>query len=269
MTGHSLLRTMRLYSLLIKASIRSRMQYKFNFLLASFLAAIIQIAEFLMVAIVLYKFGAIKGWSLYEVGYLFAVMTLAKTLYRTLANDVHHLEKYLVSGELDQLLTRPVPVLMALMSQNFRIMLGEVLQGGFVLVWALTSMMKTGQISWTAFPMTLFIIVTGAIILFAIGLATATFGFWLTRITELQNITEDAARTAAQYPLAIYPAWLRSFLLFAIPVGFVSYVPALHILRGELGVWVIGGIAIVAVICLSGSLLFWRFGITKYQSTGS
>lgn len=49
-----------LYKILIRTSIRSRMQYKFNFMMASVLAALIQISEFLMVALVLHKFGAIK-----------------------------------------------------------------------------------------------------------------------------------------------------------------------------------------------------------------
>ncbi|MET3939870.1 ABC-type uncharacterized transport system permease subunit [Paenibacillus sp. PvP094] len=133
-----------LYKILIRTSIRSRMQYKFNFILASVLAALIQISEFLMVALVLHQFGAIKGWSLHEIGYLFAIMTLSKTLYRTFGNEVHHLEKYLVGGELDQLLTRPMPVLLALLPQNFRIMVGEVLQGGFILCWSLAGMMHSG-----------------------------------------------------------------------------------------------------------------------------
>jgi len=119
---------LELYVLLIKTSVRSRMQYRFNFILGSVLAALIQISEFLMIAIVLYKFGAIQGWSMHEIGYLFSVITLSKTLYRTFADEVHHLEKYLVHGELDQILTRPVPVLLAIMPRNFRIMLGEVLQ---------------------------------------------------------------------------------------------------------------------------------------------
>ncbi len=269
MNPFSLRGWLRLYFLLIRASVRSRMQYKFNFLFASVLAALIQIADFLIVAIVLYKFGAIQGWGLHEIGYLFAVITLAKTIYRTLANDVHHLEKYLVGGELDQLLTRPVPVLLALMSQNVRIMLGEVLQGGFVLIWSLSGMMKSGQIGWVAIPYTLLSIGTGAIILFAIGLATATIGFWTTRIGELQNITEDAARTAAQYPLTLYPNWMQSILLFVIPVGFVSYVPALFILRGDVGGWVLVAVLGVAMISLAASMRFWRFGISRYQSTGS
>lgn len=260
---------LKLYRTLVTSSIRSHMQYKLNFILSSVLAALIQIAEFLMIAIVLNRFGAIQGWSLHEVGYLFGIMTLSKTLYRTLANDVHHLENYLVSGDLDQLLTRPVPVLFALMSQNFRLMFGEVLQGGFITLWAMSAMMSNGQITWVAIPYTLFIIVTGAVILYSIGLSTATFGFWITRINELQTLTEDSAGTAARYPLLIYPNWLRSFLLIVVPVGFVNYVPAMFIVRGELGPWILLVIAGVAALCLAASLKFWTYGISKYQSTGS
>ncbi|WP_159882126.1 ABC transporter permease [Paenibacillus puerhi] len=259
----------RLYFLLIRASIRSRMQYKFNFVLSSLLAALIQISDFLILAIVMNKFGAMRGWSLYEVGYLFAVMTLSKTLYRTFANEVHNLEKYLVGGELDQLLTRPVPILFALFTQNFRLLPGEFIQGGFVLGWAMNGMLRSGQIGWIALPYTLLAVGTGAVILFAIGLATATVGFWITRITELQNITEDAARTAAQYPLVLYPGWLKSILLFVIPVGLVSYAPSLFILRGEYGGWLLAAIGGAALIVLAASLQFWRYGLTKYQSTGS
>lgn len=116
----------------------------------------------------------------------------------------------------------------------------------------------------TSVPWTLFAIGTGAILLFSIGLATATVGFWITRIAELQNFTEDAARTAAQYPLALYPKWLQSLLLVVVPVGFVSYVPSLYIVRGEYGVWLLAGTALAALLCLAGSLAFWRYGLTKY-----
>lgn len=258
-----------LYAVLIRSSIRSRMQYKLNFILGTVLAAVIQIAEFLMIAIVLNKFGAIKGWSLYEVGYLFAVMTLSKTLYRTFASDVHHLENYLTTGELDQLLTRPVPILMALMSQNIRLMPGELLQGGTILYWSMHGLMAGGQITWVALPYTLLAIITGAVILFSIGLATAAVGFWITRINELQTLTEDAAQTAVRYPLILYPAWLRSILLVILPVGFVNYVPSLFILRGEYGPWLICAIAVLAGLCLALSLKLWKFGLTRYQSTGS
>ncbi|MNP59507.1 hypothetical protein D3C76_1545070 [compost metagenome] len=62
---------------------------------------------------------------------------------------------------------------------------------------------------------------------------------------------------------------MSSLLLIVIPVGFVNYIPSLYILRGELGAWVLAASAGVAIVCLAASLRFWRFGITRYQSTGS
>jgi ABC-2 type transport system permease protein len=233
------------------------------------MAALVQAVEFLMVAVVLLKFGNVEGWSVYEIGYMYGVIMLSKAIYRMFASDVHWLEKYLISGDLDQLLVRPVPVLLALMSQNFSVLAGEVLQGGTILSISMHALMAAGQLSWWSVPVTMAVVASGAVILFAIGLATATVGFWVTRVQELQVLTEDAARNAAQYPLSLYPNWLRTLLLSAIPVGFVNYVPALSLLRHQFGAWVIGGTAASAGLFLWLALQFWRFGLTRYQSTGS
>ncbi|WNQ11912.1 ABC-2 family transporter protein [Paenibacillus aurantius] len=260
---------LRMYALLVRASVKSRMQYRFNFFFTSLMAAVINAVEFLMVAVVLVKFGDIQGWSVYEVGYLYAVLTLSKTVYRTLASDVHHLEKYLVTGDLDRLLIRPVPILLALMSQNFRIMLGELLQGGFILAVCLRHLMLEGQLGWASLPLTLLIIVMGSVILFSIGLATASVGFWITRISELQTFTEDASRNACQYPLTLYPGWLKFMLLSVVPVGFANYIPALYVLRGELGPWILAATAGAAGLCYFLSRRLWSLGLSRYQSTGS
>lgn len=260
---------LRMYGLLFRASIRSRMQYRFNFWFSSIMLALISIAEFLMLAVILLKFGHIKGWSLAEAGWLFGVLSLSRSIYRTVASDVHNIESYLVNGELDGLLLRPIPVLTALMSRNVSIRVGEVLQGGAILVVSMTTLMREGQIGWLSIPLTLFVILSGAVLLFSIGLLTATAGFWLTRITELQNITEDAARTAVQYPMSIYPRWLQGLLVGIIPVGFANYMPGLFVLRGDTGWWMLLLTAGIAGALLTLALYVWRFGISRYQSTGS
>jgi ABC-2 type transport system permease protein len=261
--------TFRMYALLIRASVRSRMQYKFNFWFSTLLAFIVNTMEFLLISIILWKFGDLKGWSLYEIGYLYATILLSKAIYRTLASDVHHLEKYLVSGDLDQLLIRPIPLLLALMTQNFRIMMAEYMQGAIILTVCLHAMLQAGQIDLWAIPQTVYVIFIGAIILFSIGLGTATFGFWITRVSDLQNVTEDAARTAVQYPMDLYPIWLRGILLTLIPVGMANYLPALYVLRHEFGLWLLPAISLFAILFLLAMMQFWKLGMTKYQSTGS
>jgi len=261
--------SLRMYGLLFRASVRSRMQYRFNFWFSTLMSAMIAIVEFLMLAVILIKFGHIKGWTIAEAGWLYGVLTLSKAMYRTVASDVHNIESYLVSGDLDALLLRPLPVLLALMSRNVSIRFGEVIQGIGILAFSMSALMQEGRIGWLSVPLTLFVVLCGAVLLFSIGLLTATAGFWLTRIGELQNITEDAARTAAQYPLSIYPRWLRGLLIGVIPVGFANFMPGLFVLRGEAGWWMLSLSAVVSAVLLALALVVWKVGISRYQSTGS
>lgn len=245
------------------------MQYKFNFWFSSAMSAFISAVEFAMLAVILHKFGHIQGWSLTESGYLYAVLHLGRTIYRTFASDVHHLEKYLVSGDLDGLLLRPIPVLLGLMTLNVSIRIGELVQGLAILIWSLHGLIASGQIGFAALPLTFIAIVSGAALMFGIGLATASVGFWITRIEVLQNITEDAARTAAQYPLTIYPKWMQGLLLGIIPIAFANYMPALYILRGQGGWWLVAASALIALLALAAGMALWRVGLSRYQSTGS
>ncbi|UJF34171.1 ABC transporter permease [Paenibacillus hexagrammi] len=261
--------TLKLYALLIRSSLRSQMQYKFNFVFSMMMAAVLQVSEFLMVALVVMRFGSVGGWSLYEVCYLYGVMMISKAIYRSFASDVHHLEKYLVSGDLDALLIRPIPILMALMTQNIRFLFAETAQGLLLLFISMRALMTEGQIGWTAIPLTLLAIATGAVLLFAIGLATAAAGFWLTRIESLQNMTEDAAQTASRYPLALYPRWLQSLLLVLVPVGFVNYIPALYIVKHQGGMWLIAATIIASCAVMLLAMKVWKIGLSRYQSTGS
>ncbi|WP_309121985.1 ABC-2 family transporter protein [Paenibacillus sp.] len=257
-----------LYFKLLRASVRSRMQYRFNFVFTSLVAALISAADFLMVAVVLLRFDHVKQWNVYEIGYLYAVIILAKMLYRTFTSDMHHIEKYLVTGDLDQLMVRPVPVLFGLMTANVKLLPGELVQGTAVLSVCIGAMLRSGQLEPWAIPLTIYSILVGAVILSAIGLATATVGFWTTQVDDLQSFTEDAARNAGQYPLTLYPDWLKGILLTLLPVGFVNYLPALYLLKGELGPWVFAATGGVAIFAMGLALRFWRFGIRRYQSTG-
>lgn len=260
---------LRMYRILVLASIRSRMQYRFNFWFSTIMSALVNVVEFLMLAVVLLRFEHIQGWTIVECGYLYALLTLSRAIYRSIASDVHHLERYLLSGDLDKLLLRPVPILLALMTQNFNLRFGELLQGGAILVLCMAELMRQGQIGWTAIAPTLLAIGGGAGLLYAIGLISATTGFWLTRTSVLQNFTEDAAKTAAQYPMSIYPGWLRGILTGVIPIAFANYLPALYILKGETGPLVLVGSWAVALALTGLGLLFWRAGISRYHSTGS
>jgi ABC-2 type transport system permease protein len=79
--------------------------------------------------------------------------------------------------------------------------------------------------------------------------------------------------TLVDYPLDIYADWMRRFVTFVLPIGFVSYYPALFLLDrpDPLGLpdWMrlMSPAAAVVLACLAWG--GWRSGVRHYQSTGS
>jgi ABC-2 type transport system permease protein len=58
-------------------------------------------------------------------------------------------------------------------------------------------------------------------------------------------------------------------LVGIIPVGFANYMPGLFVLRGDTGWWMLPLTACIAGALFVLALFAWRFGISRYQSTGS
>ncbi|MNY79698.1 hypothetical protein D3C86_2204430 [compost metagenome] len=58
-------------------------------------------------------------------------------------------------------------------------------------------------------------------------------------------------------------------MIGVIPVGFANFMPGLFVLRGDTGWWMLLLTAAVSGALLALALFVWKFGISRYQSTGS
>lgn len=259
----------KLFFTLWGASLRSRMQYKGNFLFSTWAYALIMAIDFLMLSAILLRFDDVRGWTLFEVGYLYGIASASLSLYRLLAPEIHEFERYMVEGEFDSLLIRPVSPLTLLLTRNLELSrIGGVLQGWAILGISLYGLSDTAH--WL--PALLYLPIafaSGLGISFALGLITATLAFWTQRIKDFQAFTLYAPNSAANYPMSVYPGWLRWILFTVLPVAFIAYVPALALLDKG-GSWHLLWISpLVAATFVWLSLRFWQFGIRHYHSTGS
>jgi ABC-2 type transport system permease protein len=77
----------------------------------------------------------------------------------------------------------------------------------------------------------------------------------------------------ASYPLDIFGVWLRRFLAFVIPLGFVAYVPAVYVLGKHdalnLPAALRAAEPLVAAAIATVAGFAWRFSVRHYRSTGS
>ncbi|MEW6229022.1 MAG: ABC-2 family transporter protein [Bacillota bacterium] len=260
----------RLYMKLISASIRARMQYKFDFIASSLIQAVMGAYDFLLVAAILWKFKAVSGWNIYEVGVLFSVSRVAYGIYRVFCNELDMFEPYIVRGDFDSILIRPWPTLYTLLSRNFDLSrVAWIIQGGAVGAISVPHLVKTGVLSHSDLIHLGASVVWSALLYIAVSLATASAAFWIVRIEELSILTVNASSTATLYPLDIYPSWLKRIFLSVIPLGVGNYIPAVYLLDKG-GTWMnLVWPAIAAPVSVYLAMKIWHLGEARYHSTGS
>lgn len=260
---------MALYLRLVGASIRSRLQFKVDFVITTLLYAVITAVDFLTVAAILYRYREVSGWNIYEIALLAGVASAATGLFRTFAAELSGFERYLVTGEFDNLMTRPLPTLVTLLARNFDLgRLGATLQGLVLLSIGLKGVLAQGAPPWLAVYIFL-LPVAGFFIMIAIALLVATAGFWLTRIDDLQTFALNAPMTAVNYPMEIYPRWLRWLLTGVLPVATMAYLPLTYALgKGGMLVMLLAPF-LTATVAMLLTLRLWRWGERHYQSTGN
>ncbi|MFD2371244.1 ABC transporter permease [Brevibacillus sp. GCM10020057] len=259
-----------LYRKLIASSIRAQMQYKLNFLSSAVTSGLIMVLDFAVLSAILYRFHDIAGWNLYEVGILYGISSAAVSLYRLFAPEIHDFDRYVIQGELDQLLIRPVSPLVLLLTRNLDLTrIGGVVQGLAILAISLSGMFLQGESIWLLLMFIPVAIISGSVVYFSIGLATAAASFWLHQVKDLQTFTLYAPANASNYPVGLYPGWLKWLFFSVIPIAYINYVPMLALL-GKGGSWYdpllapfVAGAALFAAVCI------WRRGIRRYHSTGS
>lgn len=257
---------MALYFRLLGGAIRTRMQYKLDFLGSTLFGALSTAMEFLSVAVVLYRFHSVGGWGIYEGALLAGTISAAQGLLRIFAAELYSFDRYLLTGDFDILLIRPWPTLASLLSRNFDLgRVGALVQGYLLITLGAGG---AGLPGWAR--LYLFLLpLAGLIILTAISMAVAAAGFWLMRTGELMTMTIKAPASAAAYPMEIFPELMRRLFLSVLPVGAIGYVPLRYLLGKGGGPWALAVPLVAAGLALGMSLQLWRFGERRYQSTGS
>lgn len=266
--------TLVLYKRLVGIQVRSQLQYRVSFLMEAVSSAITLGLFFVSLVLVFERFDNLGGWTLAEVAFLtgmvevgFGVMDMVFSGF-----DPSTFGQQVRRGTFDQILLRPVDATVQVFGSDFVLRrLGRIAQGVAILVYALLLL----DMAWTPakivyLPVVLFsqVIFFGG--LFIIG---STITFWTVQSIEAVNIFTYGGSELISYPMNIYPAGIRRFFTFVLPAIFINYFPALFFLDKS-APFPIPDIApflapVAGGLVLGASLLFWRYGMRHYQSTGT
>lgn len=264
----------KMYLRLLSIQLRSQMQFRLSFWFELVSTGLLSGSYFLSLALILERFNNLAGWSLGEIAFL---VGLIETSFGTMdlifsGFDDTYFSQLIHQGTLDQILLRPVNSFWQILGSRFLLRrIGRIAEGLIILGVAFSLL----DIQWTLarllyLPVVVFsqVLTMGAF--FIVG---STLTFWTVQSIEAVNILTYGGTELMSYPVQIYPPWLRNFFTYVIPFVFLNYYPALYFLDKPDPLH-FSRIApflapVVGVLMFALALRFWKFGMDRYQSTGS
>lgn len=262
-----------LYFRFIGIQLQSMMEYRAAFLFGALAQALAYGAWALLLWIMVAHFGGIAGWRPYEVTFFWGLNLFSYSMAGIFClNSFYGLGQMIRTGEFDNVLTKPINPFLFIAVRQFNYGYFSHLSLS-VLVIGL-SMAELG-ISPTPVNLVVLsiIILSGAMIYAAVFVATGVPAFWLVRNEALAAMLLWDLGTFIRYPLSAFQRPVQIFFTVFLPYGFVSFYPAQFFLERK---DFIGFHPVIqycspamGITALALAYQFWRFGLSRYQSTGS
>lgn len=260
------LRLARVLLVQIKNNFVREAVYRSNFMALVAVDLIWFALEYTLFYVLYENTPTLAGWTREQVYFFLGVFFASDALFTiffqksfwTFSDLVNH-------GELDILLTRPVPALFLALTRWFNLtgIINVVLGVALVVRFSGPAGFEGGW-RWLALGgWLLFGLFSALLLRFAFSVTV----FWLERSWAVSRLYYQFFHFASK-PDALYPSWIRYALLTVLPFAFIGSVPSRALLQGLHPGEIIGILAVLAGFLVMDGLL-WRAGLKRYQSASS
>ncbi len=243
------------------------MQYKTSFLFLTLGNFCMQFSTFFGVYFMFNIFNEVDGFTYNQVLLCFAVVIMAFSFAQMFCRGFNQLPHMLANGEFDRALVRPRSVIFQVVASRVHfVRLGATLQAVVVFFWAIPN---SGVVwAWDKILTLCLMVICGSLIFFTLFLMQASFAFITTEGLDFMNILTYGGRDHGRYPFSIYGKEVLRFLTYIIPLALFQYYPLLYLLGKERSVFYMLT-PLLGLLFLIPGYVFFRFGLSRYKSTGS
>lgn len=252
--------------------LRGQMQYRSSFLMQIFGNFIINFGELIVLYTLFQRFDNLGGWSLGDVLFLHGMSLVMFGIGDTVSQGLRAVPGLIREGTFDRVLVRPMSsFVQALVSEVSLRHLGLLAQGLLVFGVAI----RLVDIAWSPVKVAFLgiVLVSGAALFLALFTIEAIVSFWTVNSLQAINAFTYGGSDLGQYPLHIFDQRLRWLFLWIIPIGFLTFYPALYILDKPDPLGLPGVARFVAPFAASAFCAAvawgWIVAIRHYRSTGS
>lgn len=229
------------------------------------------IMGFAIIKFVVESFGEINGWNYGQLAFLYGLSVISHALSMIFFVQGWFMGYYVIEGEFDRYLTRPMGVLYQFFFTNINIFgVTDLIPGILVFVYGCV---KCGVTINPVFIIQVIITLVGAaLIRGGIYILLGSTSFHTRSAVDFGQYTQEIMDKTTMYPLSMYPESMQFILTYLIPVGWVSFYPASALLGIDSRY---AGMMIPLITLAAGILVmlaagaYFNVGLRKYESAGN
>lgn len=207
----------------------------------------------------------IAGYNLWQMVLFYATFNLIDTTAQFFLREVYRFRSYVVSGDFDYFLTKPISPLFRSLFAGSDILDLPLLIVSIILIFYTAA--KIGPINPISIITYVLLIISALVIATAFHIFVIAIGVMTTEVDNTIMLYRDLTQMG-RFPVDIYREPISWFITFVIPVGVMMTFPAKSLL-GQLSTGLAILSPVIAFIFLFLSIKFWKFSLSKYTSASS
>lgn len=230
------------------------------------------IVGFATIKFVVAEFGTVNGWDYGQLAFLYGLSVISHALSMIFFVQGWFLGWFVVEGDFDRYLTRPLSVPFQFFFTNINVFgLTDLLPGIIVFVYGCIKI----HFHFTIWNILLIIImlIGATLIRGGIYIILGTTSFYTRSTTDFGPFCQEIFDKTTMYPITMYPEILQFILTYLIPIGWVSFFPAAGLLNMDGKIMSAAPTVfltlVIGIITILVSMFIFGRGLKRYESAGN
>jgi ABC-2 type transport system permease protein len=247
--------------------LKTRLTYRVDTLMEILSDLLSQAVNLVFILVVFGHTSLLSGWNREEIIFIYGFFLVPYAIFSSFFNIWDFNERYIVKGEMDRVLTRPVHSLFQIIMERMELeSLFGVITGIVIMGYAAVELGLT--FAWYDLLIFIAMIVGGALIYAGIFISIATIGFWSDSRTDIMPMMYNIGNYG-RYPVDIYHKVIRFVLTWILPFAFVGVYPAAYFLNRQEWYGYAFLTPVMGILFFCISYLLWNAGVKRYRGAGN
>lgn len=256
----------KLAAIFTGASVSAQLEYRANFV-TSVLSALLTAGGAIFGLLILTGDGqSVGGWSFREATVVVGLFTLVQGFIGgVLSPNLNKIAEAVRTGMMDFTLLKPIDTQFLVSSRNVNIFpLLNIGIGIAVIAWAVQGIPGVSPLGMVLGAL---LIAAALLIVYSIWFLLTTTAFWFVKV---ENVTElfNGVFRAGQFPVVVFPGWIKFVFTFIVPIAFITTVPA-EAITGRVSPGSVLGAVVAALVLFAVARWMWSHAVGAYTSASS